>query len=135
MVVVIINENQWELVKPSFINKDAFKEIVYRTLIDNLNDYHCEDCKIVLPNTVTTAERHKLHILTKPGFTPRSKGENSNRFMEIFIDADFFEELHNIFKPVDKPVDRMFIIKKAILDDIMGIVEKHFNEIFLKYYV
>ena len=143
MVVAIVTEIGWESIKNYFINKDTFRQQVYDVLMENLQIYRSEDCKIVLPNTVTTAERHKIHILTRLGFFPRSKGEGSNRIMEIFITPEFFEELHQEFKSdeleevvVEEPVqtDPMIALKTAILEDIMLLVEKHFNDIFLKHY-
>jgi hypothetical protein len=103
--------------------------------------FNAEDCKIILPNSVTVAERHKIHINTLPGFLPRSKGSSQNRIMELFIDANFFQELHDRFKPaqeVEEPVqetDKFTAFKKAVLDDLMQLIEKYFNDLFLKHYV
>ncbi len=105
--------------------------------------FNAEDSKIVLPKTLTVSERHRMHILTRPGFYPRSKGDGENRFMEIFIKEDFFEELHDTFKSEEieetsseGEQDNSDInkFKRSILDDLMKIVDKYFNDIFLKHY-
>ena len=62
--------------------------------------------------------------------------------MELFIDANFFQDLHDRFKPaeeiqetVQETSDEFTAFKKAILDDLMQLIEKYFNDLFLKHYV
>ena len=151
MVIITIFDEQWTNVKNILTNVNTFENEIYNILNQQIN-IKPENSKIVLPVSVTTAERHKMHILTRDGFNPKSTG-SVNRYMELFITKEYFENLHNQFKiepvtepviePVTEPVTEPVIdnlvqfntFKKAILDDIMGIVEKHLNAEFLKYYV
>jgi hypothetical protein len=67
--------------------------------------------------------------------------------MVLNISKDYFEYLHEVYKqpepepepfvlpPPNRPENQLEALKKALLDDIMNIVEKHLNEQFLKFYV
>jgi len=145
MVAVTISENQWVEMKSDLTNKNQFEHEIYNILINQQVIILPEDSKIILPNIVTVAERHKMHILTRNGFVPKSIGGGTNRYMELIISKQFFENLHEQFQEIEEvvideieieiqpnPID---VLKKAILDDIMIIVEKHLNSEFLKFYV
>ena len=149
MVVIEVSNQYWTKIKDNLTNKNTFEFEIYNLLINQQKIP--ENSKIVLPVSVSTADRHKMHILTRAGFEPKSKGEN-DRYMELFIKKEYFAILHNRFKieeieePVVQPIVQTNLnnvsslipfdaFKKAILDDIMGIVEKHLNSEFLKYYV
>jgi len=142
MVVVTVSEITWESIKTRMTDRNTYQFEVYNLLMDQFEVFKAEDCKIILPKSVSVAERHKIHINTLPGFLPRSKGYAQDRIMELFIDANFFQELHDRFKPaeevqetVQETTDEFTAFKKAVLDDIMQLVEKYFNDLFLKHYV
>ena len=145
MGVFVITESGWETSKNLITNAATIESEIYNILSSNQNSFLLlEEYKIVLPVSVTTAERHKIHKLSRPGFYSRSKGNDPNRIMEIFIDPDFIEHLNDLFyrapKPEPEPVaepepeNELQAFKKSILEDIMIIVEKHLNDVFLKYY-
>jgi hypothetical protein len=142
---ILVGVQQWDSIKNAVLN--YFEQSIYELLSSGTSAPQM--CKIVLPTSVTTAERHKLHILTRPGFKPESFGYNSERYMVLNISKDYFEYLHEVYKqpepepepepfvlpPPNRPENQLEALKKALLDDIMNIVEKHLNEQFLKFYV
>jgi hypothetical protein len=145
MGVFVLTEAAWEISKDLITNGPTVESEIYKILGLNENVYlRLEDYKIVLPKTVNVAQRHKIHKLSRPGFYSRSKGEFPNRTMEIFIEPDYVEYLNRVFyrpEPVDpepepepEPETPIQAFKKAILEDIMLVVEKHLNDVFLKYY-
>jgi len=143
MAVFVVTEAEWDANKNLISNGATIEAEIYKILGLNENVFlKLEEYKIVLPVTVTTAERHKIHKLSRPGFYSRSKGNDPNRIMEIFIEPDFIEHLNDIFYRAPlivpdvppEPETPFQLFKKAILEDIMLIVEKHLNDVFLKYY-
>jgi len=146
MTTFTITDDEWTAKKDLFTNKDTYKQEIYNILSGGLNVLLANNYyKIVLPKSVNVAERHKLHKLTRNGFFPNSKGEGHNRIMEIFIETNFVKYLNDLFyqqpevevevDPLPPPLENPLLeFKKKVLEDIMTLVEKHFNEIFLKYY-
>ena len=143
----IINSEQWGNIKDNMLNNNTFEYQVWTILSSGTSAPQMS--KIVLPYSVTTSERHKLHVLTRPGFKPESFGEYNQRYMVLNITKNYFEHLNDAFKPIEPepepevqfvlpPPNRqenpIEALKKAILDDIMVIVEKHLNEQFLRHY-
>jgi len=140
----IINADQWNNIKINMFNNNTFESEVWNILSSGTSAPQMS--KIVLPTSVTTSERHKLHILTRPGFKPESFGEYNRRYMVLNISKEYFQQLEEIFKPEEpepepfvlpppnRPENSIEAFKKAILDDIMVIVEKHLNEQFLRHY-
>ena len=145
MTTFTVSEESWNTKKDLITNKDTFKQEIYNILTGGVNailenNYY----KIVLPKTVSVSERHKLHKLTRTGFFPNSKGQGENRIMEIFIETVFVEHLNDLFYQPPEEVevypqpaqldDLLADFKKRVLEDIMLLIEKHFNDIFLKFY-
>ena len=145
MTTFTISEENWETIKDSITNKDTFKQEVYNILTENQNKLlESNYYKIILPKKVTVAERHKLHKLTRTGFFPNSKGEGEERIMAIFIETVFVHHLNSLFYEeivppvvpvqVDQTQEILIDFKRRVLEDVMLLIEKHFNEVFLKYY-
>ena len=117
MVVIEVSKQYWTKIKDNLTNKDTFEFEIYNLLINQQKIP--ENSKIVLPVSVSTADRHKMHILTRAGFEPKSKGEN-DRYMELFIKKEYFAILHNRFKIEEvEYINIAYKVPYEIADDYM----------------
>lgn len=143
--VVSLIPGEWESM-PQFTNTfNDFQNCIYNIFFRNPN-VDITSCKLILPNYVTIQERHRIHKFTTSGMDAYSFGESPNRIMEIDFTKKYMQTIFDKFyiKPeeIDTPLpdhqpakmQAIQELKKAILDDVMILIDKHLSDEFLKYY-
>ena len=127
----------WNSIKDVIFNsKQNFEEEMYKFIFEFM---HCDVTSIELafPDILTTHERHCIHLFSKKDtFTAVSKGEIPDRFIEVKFSELYIQHIYNrktspVVPQIDQEIDTF---KKAILDDIMNVVDKHLQELYLKFY-
>ena len=137
----------WELIKSTtLISKTTFEESMYNFIF---KDQGVQVMGIVLtfPNSLTTKERHTIHIFSeKNNLEAISKGAPPNRCIDVCFSEKYIQKIYNNYykEPVIVPETNsnqeqmeLFInkFKKAILDDLMNVIDKHLQELYLKHYM
>ena len=148
--VVMLIPGEWEsmpLITNSF---NDFQQEIYNIFFTN-PDIKITNCKLILPSYVTIQERHRIHKYTSTGMDAISYGEIPNRVMEISFNKNYMQKIFDKYyiKPEEPEPEQVEEIendhqllkiqalnelKKAILDDLMILIDKHLNTEFLKYY-
>jgi len=134
----------WEIIKSTaLISKTTFEENMYNFIFE---DQGVQVMGIVLtfPNSLTTKERHTIHIFSeKNNLEAISKGAPPNRCIDVCFSEKYIQKIYNNYykEPVivHETISKQDIfineLKKAILDDLMNVIDKHLQELYLKHYV
>ena len=142
---------EWESMPEFTHNRDDFQHCIYNIFFRNPKNT-VTSCKLILPNYVTVQERHRIHKFTTSGMDAYSFGEYPNRVMEIDFTKKYMQNIYDTYyvepeEPehtveIDTPLPDHELakmqaireLKKAILDDVMTLIDKHLSDEFLKYY-
>ena len=134
----------WEVIKSNaLISKTTFEESMYNFIFE---DQGVQVMGIVLtfPNSLTTKERHNIHIFSeKNNLEAISKGAPPNRCIDVCFSEKYIQKIYNnyykepviVLETISKQDIFINELKKAILDDLMNVIDKHLQELYLKHYV
>jgi hypothetical protein len=144
-----ITDNEWTRLKSIgenvLENKNIFiNYLINLFIVDVKNIDSCEDVNIVLPVTVTKAERHQIHKMTSYEFNPNSyDNTEGERYMVIALHKRLIVEWINStgyqFPPEHLPVEEEFEVDpvfEIVVEDnnqqefnvLMNIIFAHYPE-------
>jgi hypothetical protein len=137
-----MSDEYWNSISSVIFNsKNDFEEQMYKYIYNNYNQII--GVVLTFPAILTIADRHRIHLLSeKDNLIALSRGEIPNRRIEVCFSENYIKRIYNYYH-VDPPVvvqieeeqvQTFQEFKKAILDDLMNVIDKHLRELYVKYY-
>ena len=137
---VVITEECWYNIKSQvLLSKNDFDFELYKLVFpEYIKTPFFRNINFKFPSCLTKAERWKIHTYSeKDIITSYSVGDDTKRELTTFVDNTHIKYIWKVFNIVDEPVVRKSFedFKRAILNDIMGIIDTHLNEEYSRYYL
>ena len=128
--IIKLVPGEWESIMVSALkHRDSFDKEMFEIIKGVVN----QDVQIYFPETLSTADRYKIHTFSKVGLiTSRSVGEGSNRQLICNMTKKYVKIMYDTYHQDPEPVP---VIKNKVFEDLLQIIltsfPKEFEE-FLK---
>ena len=137
---IVITEECWCVIKNQvLLSKNDFDFELYKLIFpESVKVPDFRNINFKFPSCLTKAERWKIHTYSeKNTIVSSSVGDDTERQLTTFVDKEHIKYIWKVFNIVDEPIVRKSFedFKRAILNDIMGIVDTHLNEEYARYYL
>jgi len=149
MSQIIVSESEWSTIKMEMLlTRSGFDYSVFQLLDNQLIK---SNASITFPKTLTKQERWRIHtfseknmVVSRSEDTPRQGvvGPQSDRILTTELSKEYIKHIRGVYQcTITEPtvpivqIEAFEKFKKAILDDIMTLVDKHLNAEFLKFYI
>jgi ribonuclease HI len=114
-------------------NKNNFEKSIYEVIKDKHG-------MVVLnfPCSLSVAERHSIHRFSQKGICEAlSWGEHPNRYIQVHLSSKYVKQIQENYKNENyknenenKDKDNLNKIKKAMIDDLIEIIDKYLQEMY-----
>jgi hypothetical protein len=146
---LIITENTWSTLKKSLLlTRSEFDFDIFGLFFSNESPVF-ENTRIRFPNCLTKQERWRIHTYSEKNMVISHSEDTpeGDRILTLDLSKEYMKTIYGIYQCtlsepeepeepiVNLPMEAFEKFKRAILDDIMTLVDKHLNKEFLKFYI